>query len=88
MNRRDFLKWTVGGAITGSLLTLVSGCIARINESVYEKDKGSPWRCTNCGYLTRSEKNLSDTRCPRCFEKDFEKITEEQLKKYIEQEKN
>lgn len=87
MDRRDFLKWTLGGVVAGGILTFLNGCVARISETVYDKDQGTPWRCSNCGYLTRSTKDLSDTRCPRCMEKDLKRITEEELQKYIAEEK-
>lgn len=86
MNRRDFLKLTLGGAVTGGILTFLNGCVARVSEAVHDKAKGTPWRCSNCGYLTRSTEDLANTRCPRCMEKDMKRITEEELNNYLKQE--
>ena len=86
MNRREFLKLTFGIAVAGVSLAMVSGCAARINESVYQKDQGSPWRCSHCGYLTRSKEDLSDTSCPRCMRRDLEKISEQELEEAIKKD--
>ena len=86
MNRRHFLK-SVCTTLPGSaaLLFLV-GCIAsRVSPTVSEQ-KEQAWRCSNCGHLTRSKQDLTDTRCPRCKRKGFiTKITEKELQDYLKE---
>lgn len=88
MRRRDFLRMALGGIFAGGMVSFLSGCSGKIDKNVYKKDKGSPWRCTSCGYITRSNKDLSNTRCPRCYSKALKKITEDELKQYLAEEKN
>lgn len=88
MRRRDFLKLALGGIFIGGTVGFLSGCSAKINKNVYEDNQGAPWHCTACGYLTRSTADLSDSRCPRCYQKSLIKITEEELKTYLDEQKS
>ena len=85
MVRRQFLS-SMGAALAGAsaLLATVGGCVApRVSPSVGEQ-KLQAWRCEHCGHLTRSERDLTDTRCPRCFRKGvLKKITEKELQAYL-----
>ena len=85
MNRRVFLK-SILAAVAGSvpLVLLSGGCVApRVSPTISE-NKSQPWRCEHCGHLTRSDDDLTDTRCPRCMRKGvMKKITEEELTKYL-----
>jgi DNA-directed RNA polymerase subunit RPC12/RpoP len=85
MDRRHFLS-SIGVALAGSaaLLVTAGGCVApRVSPSVTGQ-KAQAWRCENCGHLTRSDGDLTDTRCPRCFRKGFmKKITEKELEDYL-----
>lgn len=85
MDRRQFLS-SMGVALAGSAAILVTagGCIApHISPSV-SGQKSQAWRCDNCGHLTRSDRDLTDTRCPRCFRTGFmKKITEKELQDYL-----
>jgi DNA-directed RNA polymerase subunit RPC12/RpoP len=83
MDRRGFLKVTLAGTLGVAGLVLVDGCMPRVSEKVYDRSIGQPWRCGNCGYLTRSEKDLTDERCPRCGRKRLGRISEEELQKYL-----
>jgi len=85
MNRRVFLRTMLLGIVASvPLAAFLGGCVApRISTSVSE-NKSQPWRCEHCGHLTRSDADLTDTRCPRCMRKGvMKKITEEELTKYL-----
>ena len=84
MNRRDFLISTC--AALGSMAVLLSaGCAALISPAVSDQTSQA-WRCGNCGHLTRSDQDLTDTRCPRCGRKGFlARITEKDLQNYLKQ---
>jgi DNA-directed RNA polymerase subunit RPC12/RpoP len=87
MNRRRFLK-SACVAVTGSAaLVLVSGgCVAPRVSATVSEETSQAWRCEHCGHLTRSAKDLTDTRCPRCRRKGLlKKITEEELQDYLKQ---
>ena len=86
MNRRQFIKSASTTLAGSAILIFTSGCIApRISPMVAEK-KSQAWQCGNCEHLTRSDKNLSDTRCPRCMRKGFmAKITEKELLEALEE---
>ena len=83
MNRRSFLKWLGLGAVAG-VAGAVTGCMMKtINPSVKRKTDEQPWRCANCGHLLRSDEDMTDKRCPRCYAKEMYKISEAELKKYM-----
>jgi DNA-directed RNA polymerase subunit RPC12/RpoP len=63
--------------------SLLGGCVSKISDVAVDKEMGEPYRCTKCGYLTRSKTDLSDTRCPRCHVKKMVKISEEEMAKYL-----
>jgi DNA-directed RNA polymerase subunit RPC12/RpoP len=80
MDRRWFLKAVLGS----SVLVFIEGCRAPlVSRKVFDQGNGQPWRCGNCGHLTRSDVDLTGTRCPRCFEKRLVRISEEQLQEYL-----
>ena len=85
MTRRDFLK-SVSLAVAGgaALVAVSGGCMApHVSQSV-SQSKAQPWRCGYCGHLTRSDQDLTETRCPRCKRKGhMTRITEEQLQSYL-----
>jgi len=84
MDRRQFLS-SMGVALAGSAAILVTagGCASLVSPTVAGQ-KSQAWRCGNCGHLTRSDQDLTDTRCPRCFRKGFmKKITEKELQNYL-----
>ena len=86
MNRRHFLKSVCTSLAGSAALLFLVGCIApRVSPKVSEQ-KAQAWRCGNCGHLTRSDQDLTDTRCPRCKRKGFiTKITEKELQDYLKQ---
>ncbi len=80
MDRRWFLKAVLG--IAG--LVFIEGCRAPlVSKKVFDQSNGPPWRCENCGHLTRSVVDLTGTRCPRCGQKRLVRISEEQLQEYL-----
>ena len=85
MNRREFVK-SVCIALLGSVgIVLTSGgCIApRVSPTVFD-EKSQPWRCEYCGHLTRSDRHLTGTRCPRCKRKGgMKRISEKELERYL-----
>ncbi len=83
MNKREFNKIWVAGSVGLAGMAVLSGCVSRVSEAARDKEKGEPYRCTKCGYLTRSKTDLTDTRCPRCHVKKMVKISEEELAKYL-----
>ena len=84
-NRRKFLKEFTQGVTGLSIISFLSGCIApHISPSAGNQDNGDPWRCGNCGHLTRSNIDISSERCPRCFSKRLARVTEEEFSKYLE----
>ena len=83
MNKREFNKIWVAGSVGLAGMAVLGGCVSRISEDAMDKEKGEPYRCTKCGYLTRSKTDLSDTRCPRCHAKKMVKISEEEMAKYL-----
>ena len=87
MTRREFVK-SVGAAAAGSaaLMATSRGCVAPRVSLTVEGSKSQAWRCQNCGHLTRSDQDLTDTRCPRCYRKGYMKrITEAELQTYLKQ---
>jgi len=77
--RREFLTWGIG-AVTGAML---GGTLTSCASKLASKENGLPWRCTRCGKLLRSHKDMSEKRCPRCFAKILVRITEEELLTYL-----
>ncbi|MEN7973107.1 MAG: hypothetical protein ABFR47_04655, partial [Verrucomicrobiota bacterium] len=67
MKKREFHKTLVAGCVGIAGAVVLGGCVSRIGKDAMDKEKGDPYRCTKCGYLTRSETDLSTTRCPRCY---------------------
>ena len=87
MDRRGFLSRTLAGTLGIAGLVLVGGCMApRVSEKVFDKSNGRPWRCGNCGHLTRSDTDLTGVRCPRCGQKRLARISEEELQEYLKSE--
>ena len=86
MDRRGFLSSTLAGTLGIGGFVLVGGCAPRVSEKVFDKSNGQPWRCGNCGHLTRSDTDLTDVRCPRCGQKRFSRISEEELQDYLKSE--
>ena len=85
MQRRDFLKIVFGGVLAVGPLVVAGGCIApRISSTAYDTANGQPWRCEVCGHLTRSNDDLTETRCPRCRKRRLRRISEEELKKALQ----
>ena len=83
MNKREFQKTLVAGSVGLVGMAVLGGCVSRISEEASDKEMGEPYRCTKCGYLTRSKTDLSDTRCPRCHAKKMVKISEEEMAGYL-----
>ncbi|MEN8254331.1 MAG: hypothetical protein ABFR33_02570 [Verrucomicrobiota bacterium] len=79
MKRNEFGKVLLG--LLG--LSALVGCVSRISDDAWDKEKGEPYRCTKCGYLTRSKTDLTGTRCPRCHLKKMVKISEEEMAKLL-----
>ena len=64
-------------------LASLAGCVGRIGSTVESKKGEQPWRCSYCGHLLRSNDDMSQKRCPRCYHKNLGKITEEELQQYL-----
>ena len=75
--RRRFLTWGLGLLSAVGLGSLAGGCTsARMSAAAQDPGAGTPYRCETCGYLTRSKEDLSDERCPRCWNKAFKQVDE------------
>lgn len=86
MNRRDFLVSACALAAVNLAMLCSGGCVAPLISPAVSENTSQPWRCGNCGHLTRSERDLTDTRCPRCRRRGFlAKITEEELQDCLQQ---
>jgi DNA-directed RNA polymerase subunit RPC12/RpoP len=84
MTRRGLLKNVIVCAAGALGLTVSGGCMApRVSPKVADESNGAPWRCEFCGHLTRSDTDLSDTRCPRCRRKRLRRISEEEAQKLL-----
>lgn len=85
MTARNFLKLLMSGMVGVGSMSLLSGCISRISEQAKDKAQGEPYRCGKCGYLTRSETDISGDRCPRCRARKLAKISEEEMAEALQQ---
>lgn len=86
MNRREFLKSACAALAGSAALLLLAGCVAPLISPAVSEQKAQAWRCGNCGHLTRSDQDLTDTRCPRCKRKGFiVRITEKELQDYLQE---
>lgn len=87
MKKQEFLRTLIAG-ITGVVgVSFLAGCMApRVSQSAWDKMAGDPYRCGRCGHLTRSKKDISGERCPRCHSKMLTRITEEKMVKYLKDE--
>ena len=80
MTRRDFVKKLVSSVLGFFSMTAVHACMAPlISATARDKNAGDPWQCMNCGHLTRTHKDLSGTRCPRCMQRMLVRISEEEM---------
>ena len=85
MNKRTFNKTLLTGILGIAGLSLFSACASKISPEASDQAKGDPYRCTKCGYLTRSKTDLTGTRCPHCFAKKMVRISEEEMAKYLKE---
>jgi DNA-directed RNA polymerase subunit RPC12/RpoP len=84
MDRRAFIKVLGAGAAGVVLLVMGTGCPAPLVSSrAWDGAKGSPWRCLNCGHLTRSDEDLTNIRCPHCGTRMLTRITEEEMEQRL-----
>lgn len=84
MKRREFLLRSGAALAALPALSLFTGCVApRISPRVHDASLGQPWRCSNCGHLTRDHDDISGHRCPRCYKREMERISEEELTAYL-----
>lgn len=83
MKKREFNKSLLVGSTGIAGMTLLSGCMSQVGKDAVDKEKGEPYRCGRCGYLTRSKTDLTGTRCPRCYSMKIMKITEEEMERYL-----
>ena len=80
MDRREFFKYLLTGILAVGAMVSATGCMAPlISATARDKLAGDPWQCMNCGHLTRTQEDLSGTRCPRCTQRMLKKITEEEM---------
>jgi len=87
MRRRNFYVFLFAIIIGLGFLFLQTGCVSKVSRSALDKSKGTPYRCSNCGYLTRSKTSLTFRRCPRCYAKKMVKISEEDMEKLLKKER-
>ena len=83
MNKREFQKTLVAGSVGLAGIAVLGGCVSRISEKAWDKEYGEPYRCTKCGYLTRSTTDITADRCPRCHAKKMVRISEEEMEKFL-----
>ena len=84
MDRRGFLGFLLS-ALLGAGSIVLTGCMAPlVSATARDKSAGDPWQCQNCGHLTRSREDLSETRCPRCTRKMLKKISEAEMAEALE----
>jgi DNA-directed RNA polymerase subunit RPC12/RpoP len=83
MTRRQFLRYSALTILGGGFAAAAAGCALRRVSSQVDRSSDQPWRCEHCGYLTRSDQDLSGTRCPRCRRRNvLKRITESELLRY------
>jgi len=84
MDRRAFIK-VLPASIAGIVALLsLGGCAAPlVSSKVWDPGNGSPWLCRNCGHLTRSDKDLTNTRCPRCGQRMLARISEDEMEQRL-----
>lgn len=84
MDRRAFMKALPLSLAGIAGLITAGGCAAPlVSSNVWDTANGVPWRCQNCGHLTRSDQDLTNTRCPRCGQRMLARITEEELEQRL-----
>jgi len=86
MKRREFIRTSAAGALGVAVLAAAGCSTSRVGPTAKDKAKGQPWRCQKCGYLMRSDEDLSNTRCPRCWSKSIRRITDKQMDEYLAKE--
>jgi len=86
MKRRDFYKLILGTTVGVAGVTLLGGCASKISREALDKKAGDPFRCSKCGYLTRSKVSLTLRRCPRCYTKNMVAISEEDMARFLAEE--
>jgi predicted RNA-binding Zn-ribbon protein involved in translation (DUF1610 family) len=83
MHRRTFLRSVTAitaAAAAGLTSFTIAGCGApRVSPKARDQSAGEPWQCQHCGHLTRSQEDLSDDRCPRCYRRQLRRISEEEM---------
>jgi len=75
MKRSEFRNILLG--LVG--LSVLTGCKSRVGKSASDTSMGDPYKCSKCGYLTRSKADLTGKRCPRCYAKAMQKISENEM---------
>jgi len=83
MTRREMLNSTLLRLGCGATVLELSGCVSRIEDSARDPAFGKPWRCRKCGHLIRSNEDLTNVRCPRCLTKNYQRISENAMQKYL-----
>ena len=84
MQRRTLLSKVFG--VVAGICTVqgLQGCaVSRVSEAALDPERGKAWRCQTCGYLTRSDEDLSKEFCPRCMTKKLREVTEEEFTKWL-----
>ena len=79
MKRHEFRNILLGAVG----MSVLAGCMSRIGKTAGDMAMGEPYRCGRCGYLTRSKTDLTGERCPRCYSKKFERISEKEMNEYL-----
>lgn len=87
MERRKFIKNIFFSVLGLGGLFALNGCMSGVSQTAEDKDAGDPYKCSLCGYLTRSKKDITQDRCPRCKTKNLKKITEKEMEKELGEEK-
>ena len=83
MDRRTFIQRIVFGFLGIGGTMLLAACAPLVSAAARDKSAGEPWQCMNCGYLTRSKEDLSDSRCPHCGRRMLARISEEEMAKAL-----
>lgn len=80
MTRRGFIVRLLSGILGVGTIAIINGCMAPlISSTARQKNAGDPWQCQNCGHLTRTNEDISGTRCPRCTQRMLKQISEEEM---------